>query len=59
MVGRTYALLSIVERQNGDVAGQSRTQKGPPGTVLVKYFRNVHWKRQIVLQRAGVYGTLY
>jgi len=37
MVGRTYALLSIVKRQTGDTAGRHRTQKGPLGTVLVKY----------------------
>jgi len=43
MVGRTYVLLSIVKRQAGDVDGQRRTQKGPPGTVFVKYFRNMHW----------------
>jgi len=59
MVGRTCALLFIVKRQAGDVAGQHRTQKGPPGTVLVKYSRNVHWKRQLILQRASVYSTLY
>ena len=28
-------------------------------TVLVKYSRNVHWKEQLILQRAGVYSTLY
>jgi len=59
MVGRTCALLFIVMRQDGDVAGQRRTQKGPPGTVLTKYSRNVLWKRQLVLQRAGAYSTLY
>jgi len=59
MVGRTCALGSMVKRQSGDVAGQRRTQKGPPGTVLVKYSRNVHWKRQLIFQRAGVYSTLY
>jgi len=59
MVGRTCALLSIVKRQTGDVAGQRRTQKGPPGTVLVEYSRNVHWKRQLIFQRAGVNSTLY
>ena len=55
MVGRTCALLSIVKRRTGDVAGQRRTQKGPPGTVFVKYSHNVHWKRQLILRRAGVY----
>jgi len=60
MVGRTCALLSVVKRQAGDVAGQRRTQKGPPGTVLVKYSRNVDWKRQLIIQRVGVYSsTLY
>jgi len=54
MVGWTCALLSIVTRHAGDVPGQRRTQKGPPGTVLVKYSRNVHWKRQLILERAGV-----
>ena len=55
MVGRTCALLSIVKRQAGDVAGQRRTQKGPPGTVSINYCRSVTWKRQLFLQRAGVY----
>jgi len=59
MVGRTCALLFVVKRQAGDVAGQRRMQKGPPGTAMVKYSRNVHWKRQLILQRAGVYSTLY
>jgi len=55
LVERTCALLSVLKRQAGDVTGQRRTQKGPPGTVLVKNSRNVHWKRQLILQRAGVY----
>jgi len=59
MVGRTCALLSTDKRQDGHVDGQRRTQKGPPGTVLDKYSRNVHWKRQSILQRAVVYSTLY
>jgi len=58
MVGRTCTLLSVVKRQAADVAAQRRTQKGPSGTVWVKYSRNVHWKRQLILQRAGVYSIV-
>jgi len=49
MVGWTCALHSIVNGPAGDVARQRRTQKGPPGTVLVKYSRSLHGKRQLIL----------
>jgi len=42
------ALPDIVERK-----------KARPGTVLIKYSRNVHWKEQLIHQPASVYSTLY